>query len=101
MKNNALILLDNWSLTHKDVDPYTPPEAKVVYLQGLVFGHPDYKDGAQICTSRVVGVDDRVVTTETETRYTLGNIDPRYLAWCESTEGVRVPKEGDWIRVHD
>lgn len=95
------ITLENWSLTYGPPNPYVPPEGRATYLQGIVFGHPNYEDGAQICTSKIVGVDDRTVTTKTGTQYTLGNICPAYLDWCKRTEGVRVPEEGDWIRVHD
>ena len=94
--------IQNWSVQHLPADMYTAPEQLGVCLRGEVYGHVSQQmaDGDTITTSRIVAVDGSLVTTKSGTVYTLGAINPEYLEWCKKTEGVRVPCEGDWIRVH-
>lgn len=97
-KDEKNMILECWSVTQKECDPYVPPEARNVYLQGSVFGHPKFPDGTFIRTSHIVDVDDRMVTTARGSVYTLGAVSQEYLEWCERV-GVEIPKEGGWIRV--
>lgn len=93
-----MIKIENWSVTTDIQDPYLPPEQQRSCLQGEVYGHPSHEDGKYVMTTPIVDVKDKIITTQSGRVYELGAIDPKYLKWCEETEGVRVPVEGDWIR---
>jgi hypothetical protein len=95
-----IVRLENWSVGVIHDNPYMPPEQAGQCLQGEAYGHPKSEDGPFIHTTQIMDVDNRTVTTSSGTVYELGEIEATYLAWCEKTDGVRTPCEGDWIRAH-
>jgi len=56
--------LENWSCGYK-------------FLQGNVYNHPNFVNGKNVHTSKVIGkIGDKVLTKNT--LYLLGEIDPEY-----------------------
>lgn len=51
--------LKNWSVTGGFNQDFTAPELKKYYLQGNVYGHPNFKDGNPIITSRIMEINDK------------------------------------------
>ena len=82
-------ILENWSVGVPNPNPYLPPEAQVLHLQGKVHGHPNFADGDQITTSAIVSHDysRRLVSTRNRT-YRLGTIDPNYVRFMEENNIV-------------
>jgi hypothetical protein len=73
------ILLTDWSTQTCPDQDYTAPERRDhVHLLGLVEGQ--HERGPKL-TSRVVGVDGRLVTTKSGTVYRLGEPAPAFLDW--------------------
>lgn len=69
--------LESWSVAYPGGEPHIPPEARThFHLRGF-----SEAKQARVFTSRVVSSAGLVVTTETGTEYTLGEIDPEYAAW--------------------
>ena len=50
--------LKNWSVTGGFSQNFTAPELRKYYLQGNVYGHPDFKDGDPVITSRIIKIND-------------------------------------------
>jgi len=77
-------LLTKWSLRHSiaGVDPYMAPERIKTYLNGDVYGHPNFADGTNVTTSSIVKVDNdtETVTTSSGSLYALGGVDTAYEA---------------------
>lgn len=72
--------LNNWALVAVDFSPYQAPEQHDKRLHGTVTGHPGFPDGAEVTTSRIIGVNpDGTVQTKSRA-YTLGMVDPGYEA---------------------
>lgn len=75
-------LLTNWSFRQSvvSVDPYMAPEHVKIYLNGDVYGHPNFADATNITTSSIVSVDSETgtVTTKSGSRYVLGSVDVEY-----------------------
>ena len=46
--------LKNWSVSGGCDQNFTAPELRKYYLQGNVYGHPDFKDGDPVITSRII-----------------------------------------------
>lgn len=76
----ANIRIENWSVRR---DPYQPPGTGS-RLAGNMYGHPGAKDGTFGLSSIIASTnrEARTVTTESGRTYTLGEVDPGYLAFC-------------------
>ena len=72
--------LENWSVIVGNTSPYTPPELLTKHLHGRVYGDGRFPDGTNIKTSAILRTEQEVVLTHSGTRYTLGEIDPKYEA---------------------
>lgn len=80
----------DWSLVPGPEDPYLAPEVTNLSLQGFVSGHPRFKDGSHITTSRAIETRGRMVKTLSGSRYRLvGDPSPDYVFWC-AENGVLV-----------
>jgi hypothetical protein len=75
--------IENWSLVR--LDPFQAPEHSTAYLQGNVYGHPDFKDGKEVISSAVLTIDltAGLALTQSGTEYTLGAMDPDFQNWYE------------------
>lgn len=75
--------LENWAVVG---DLYKAPEICVPQLRGKVYGHPRFKDGDGVVTSRIVALDvpGRFAATH-NTYYQLGAPEPEWLAWLAET----------------
>ena len=47
-----MIILKNWSI-------FSTPHSEYLHLQGNAYGHPNFKDGTLVCTSRIANVVDK------------------------------------------
>lgn len=73
------MILRNWSVViAEEFDPYKAPELYAARLHGNVYGHHKFVDGAEITTSRVVGVTENAVLTNSGSTYELGEVNPEY-----------------------
>ena len=88
--------LENWSVAGSAYQ-YTPPERQIRWLQGKVYGHPTRQDGRWVRTSDIVNVEGNVVFTRNSV-YTLGEPDPKFVAWCREN-GHHVPTSEEPIKV--
>jgi hypothetical protein len=61
-----------------------------------VFGHPEFENGDRVYTTRIVAINGREVTTRSGTVYTLGEVNPDYVEWCQK-KGCHVPTEAEPI----
>jgi hypothetical protein len=77
-----MVIIKNWSVTSKYDNVYMPPEARTLYLQGYVYGHPKFKDGDSIRTSAIKAVDGNLVTTLSGSTYQLDEPHPNFVDWC-------------------
>lgn len=91
------VLLENWSVTYGDFDPYIPPECRIAHLQGNVTKHPKLDDGF-ILTSAIEKVKGSIVTTHSGTMYKLGTPNPEFVQWCKDN-GVHVPTKRTPIKI--
>lgn len=68
-----------------DTCPYSAPEIRSRHLQGIVYNHPDHRDGTLVTTSRIISfnVETREVLTENGRTYVLGEPRKEYMDWCE------------------
>ena len=74
------VTIKNWSMM---ANPYQAPEIQIHFLRGNVFGHPRFKDGSQVDTSSIVGIDDHgeykiVHTQNTDYKVIMSDVDPEY-----------------------
>ena len=82
MKGKKMVL-KKWSIIGDD---YKAPELECFYLQGIVYGHPKFANGAPITTSRIVKIkkeiDRKKVFTCSGAIYVLfpRDVDPKYEA---------------------
>ena len=51
--------LNNWSVSGGCDQNFTAPELRKYYLQGNVYGHPDFKNGDPVITSRIIKINDK------------------------------------------
>ncbi len=73
------MIIKNWSVVVTSPSPYQAPETQIPSLQGEVFGHPRFDDGAKITTSSICGINDQDgILTFSGSCYVLGQIDPEY-----------------------
>lgn len=84
--------LENWYALYRGGDIYTPPEMKALCVGGQVYGHPDFKEGESIVTSRVMHADGLEVIT-TNTKYKLGKVDKHYKDWYADKYGKPINEE--------
>ncbi len=70
--------LQNWSLVSIYDNPYLPPELQTKGLHGLVYGHPNHKDGTEVTTSAFLFMFNGLALTASGSEYQLGEIDPVY-----------------------
>jgi hypothetical protein len=79
-----MIRLENWSLVQR-FDPYKAPEAQPAFLQGAVYGHPNFNDGDHIVTSKIVNQDipNGHVITYSGTKYSLGKPSRDWVSWLK------------------
>lgn len=56
-----MVKIKNWGVMN-DSDGYRAPERTSYYLAGEVYGHPNFKDGSKVTTSRILASEGRVVT---------------------------------------
>ena len=75
-----MVRLENWSAIRIPLDMYKPADMSPLQVRGLVYGHPNFRDGDDIVTSRLVRAEGRQVWT-VNTKYILGEVDPDYLEW--------------------
>ena len=77
-----IVRLENWSYGEDPYEnsPYMAPELRRKVLHGEVYGHPRFKDGAEVTTSRVVEMNpiEKTAVTSSGTHYQLGKPDPEY-----------------------
>ena len=71
--------LHRWCIVTND-DPYTPPEARKIYL----WGFRDQEEKS-VKTSYVVAVNGREVHTKSGSIYILEEVDLEYLKYLEET----------------
>lgn len=74
-------VIHEWSTCFASNNPYAPPEARGLAIQGKVYGREGWEEGGQICTSNVVSVDGRTVKTRSGSTYRLGRIAPAFREW--------------------
>ena len=98
-----IVTLENWYISSTG-DPYTPPEAVSLILNGDAYGHPRFPDGHTITTTSVVGVPflatalplkksirDGMIIETRNTFYKLTGVCPKYEKWCNANSySVRV-----------
>jgi len=101
METKTEIKIDEWCFT--SIIPYKPPMkyqqliSNKIFLYGKVYGHPKYKDGKRITTSRVMECKNGVVTTRSGSEYKLLEPDPQYVEWCRE-EGYHIPTKEEPIK---
>jgi hypothetical protein len=61
------MILENWSVT-SNANRYVAPEIMHYYLQGNVFGHPNFEDDTFVVTSRIVEINDKDTYKEVITK---------------------------------
>lgn len=82
--------IEQWSVVRPPDDWFRPPEAATVCLNGLIYGHPRFKDGTCVTTAPMVDADGTRITvagssSELTERYDvlLGQVHPEYRAWLK------------------
>lgn len=94
--------LEDWAIYSGHLmDPYRPPEAAGIRLEGIVTGHPRHDDGKRVITSRVLSASGRLVKTNSGSEYELGTVSPGYSKWC-AVKGIIIdPKNPVRIVFND
>jgi len=82
-EEDGMPTLNNWTLTMRPIDPYLAIEYKYYALLGNVTGHPNFEDGHQITTQRLLSIKDGVAATQSRD-YRLGMPDPKFVAYLTS-----------------
>ena len=95
-------VLKNWSVFSKPKHGYQPPELQPKYLQGNVYGHPEFDDGRNINTSPIDDIwdyeDHKEIVTRTGSRYLIypKDVNPdaekQYPGYYERLNTVEVEK---------
>lgn len=79
--------IEHWSVATRERDHYLSPELQTPCLQGVVYGHPIFKDGGYILTARIIGKRGELIKTRTGNFYELGEVDTEYeLRYTNSKE---------------
>lgn len=60
--------LKNWYVTGGYDSEFIAPEFRKYHLQGNVYGHPNFKDGDPVTTSRIMEISDKGSYKEVITR---------------------------------
>jgi len=84
--------LEDWSVIGLSVNPYKPPEQKVIHLMGRVYNHPRYEDGEDVLTSMVMHAEGREVIT-LNTKYLLGKPHESYKDWYYRMSGQELNED--------
>lgn len=87
------VTLKNWKVIYKEADDYLPPEMRPQYLNGEVFGHHRCQNGEKVCTSSIVDVNGKFITTSSGTVYQLLEPDAEYAQWVFETRGYSIDPE--------
>lgn len=76
------VKIHRWSLVCDDA--FKAPEINTQRLTGRVYGHPNFKNGCRITTTKVINLSltDKKVTTR-NTTYILGTPDPKFLKFLK------------------
>lgn len=77
-----MITIENWSCVGQK-DPYLPPEALCISLQGNVYGHPSFMDGDEVVTTPVISAKGLNVRVASGRVYILGKVSDEYREWLE------------------
>jgi hypothetical protein len=93
-----MVRIEEWRVTSRGGDAYTPPECQLRVLAGKVYGHPRFPNGHYIWTSEIREVDGPKVTTQSGTVYHLGEPDTGFIEWCKANN-VYVPTKEVPIKV--
>jgi hypothetical protein len=72
IKMKPIYKLENWAIVYNDYNPYTAPELKKQYLNGL-------RDNKHIKTSSIIGKTGEYIATK-NSLYLLGETNPEYEA---------------------
>lgn len=88
----SYVRIEQWSVDWHG-GAHDPPELWSLHLVGIVYGHPTKADETRIITSPIKSTKGRLVTTDSETVYELGEPSPAYLAWLREGGIVLDPKE--------
>jgi hypothetical protein len=84
-----MIELYNWAFcNHPDESPYHAPEQYTLHLRGIVWHHPNCKDGSLITTSEVIGAIGRVITCKSRTYLLVGDPNPTYVYYMKQQDKV-------------
>ncbi|MGA2260145.1 MAG: hypothetical protein ABSH28_01780 [Acidobacteriota bacterium] len=74
------IRIENWAVVGDNDDPFVAPEMRGSCLHGEVTDHPKIGAG-RVLTSIIVGIEGRIVTTYSGSRYELGEPSEKYREW--------------------
>lgn len=101
-KVDTKAVLKNWSVFSKPKYGHMPPELQPKYLQGAVYGHPEFEDGRNINTSPIDEIlereDHKEIITRTGSRYLVYPQDVNPEAEKEYSkyyERLVIKKEGE------
>lgn len=87
-----MIRIREWAVRPGTDDPYMPPEHMGIRLSGKVYGHPEFRDGSKVDTSRIVSVEGRTITAESGRIYVLeGEPESEYLKWMKDNNRTYDP----------
>ena len=78
--DNNIVRLEQWSVCGSPQDSHLAPEVRPRMLNGKVYGHPRFSDGAQITTSVIISAQGLVVTCHSR-KYKLGVMSPGYAEY--------------------
>lgn len=85
----SAIKLSKWSVVVNGSNPYKEPKIR---LGGIVSGHPDYPDGKDVVTSKIMTANGRSITVESGRVYELiGDPDFMYATYLASIGKVYDP----------
>ena len=74
--------LENWFVTKKYPSEYAAPEQGYIVLCGIVYEHPEIKDGSPITTTRLEMLyPDGCIAKTKNTSYTLGQPDDDWVEY--------------------
>jgi len=72
------IRIENWKLVNRRHMEVSPAFDNEIHFMGSVFGHPQFRDGSVISSSRITGFDGDNFLTESGFVYELGETFDAY-----------------------
>ena len=78
--------LEQWSLRGEYLQFIVDPEGES-FLMGVVTNHPIVRDATAVMTNTVTAFSLTCATTLSGTKYTLGEVDPKYKSWLGTSQG--------------